>query len=802
MIRNLLYICRSLGRTWKFSTVVVLTLALGLGANAAVLIFANTLLFHPLPYADSDRVVNLWSSSSGQPEPAMTVSPPDFQDWQKRSTSFEGLAAFNVSSGDLVGHESPENVAGAVVTPNFFNVIGIQPMIGRGFDSGDDHQPVIVLSYSLWQRDFGGSKSVIGDKLALGDKPYTVIGVMPPGFIHPEPLWDRTAEFWRPMPDYSAMQRGFRFLRAIGRLKPTVSLGAAASEMNEINSQLAREFPQAGGRRTVLLVPLRQQMFGDMYRPLLLLFFVAGAVLLVAWANVTNLQLARINSRLPQIQIRLAMGARRRQLVFLVFGESLVLTVAGTALGLLLGYLALRALRLVAPSNLRGLELMAIDGRLLLFILALATISCIFTGLPSVWRLGRLSARSAGMQGSTYQGMKTSKHRAQSLIMAIQIALVLPLLIATSILARSFMNLVRVDPGFSGDHMLTLRINLPQSRYPDAEAARNFFKEFMAAVKTVPAVQQVAITSSIPLTETNTQMAAGLSLQQSAPADETKTALYRGVSEDYFQTMGIPLQSGRQFNTTDIESAPAVAIINTTLMHENFPNQDPLGKSVFISRGAAPVSATVVGVVGDIRSQSLASPPAAEIYMPFAQDASLPMAVVVRTYGDPTGIIGSLRNKLAILDKQLTLRETQSMEQILYARTSFSRFAMLLMTFSSFLTLALTLIGVGGIVAYIVSERTKEFGIRLAIGATHADIIKGLLLHILKFAALGTVVGITLAASVKRIPANLVYGVKTDDLLAFAGSGLVLILTVLLASYLPVRNILQIDTTDLLRTER
>src|SRR5579864_1680116 len=377
MIRNLSYICRSLVRSWTFTTVVVLTLGLGLGANAAVLIFANTLLFHALPYSDSDYVVNLWSSSSGQPEPAMTVSPPDYQDWKKRSTSFEAMAAFNVAAGDLVGHDSPENVAGAVVTPNFFNVLGVQPMIGRGFDSSDQYQPVIVLSYSLWQRDFGGTESVIGDKLTLGDKPYTVIGVMPPGFVHPEPLWDRTAEFWRPMPDYSAMQRGFRFLRVIARLKANVSLGAAASEMKEISAQLGREFPENDGGRTVLLVPLRRQMFGDLYRPLFLLFFVAGTVLLVAWANVTNLQLARINSRLQQIQIRLAMGARLRQIISLIFGESLVLTVAGTVLGLLLGSLALRALRLVAPSNIRGLELMTIDGRLLLFTFVLAIISSI-----------------------------------------------------------------------------------------------------------------------------------------------------------------------------------------------------------------------------------------------------------------------------------------------------------------------------------------------------------------------------------------------------------------------------------------
>ena len=807
MTKYLLTILRSLQHNRFFAVVVVLTLSLGIGANAAVIFVANALLFRPLPYADSDRVVNLWSPSMAEPAPVMSVSPADFYDWKRRSASFSEMAAFNIADGDLAGPDHPENVAGAMVTTGFFDVLGVQPLLGRTFDWNDDHQSVIVLAYGLWQRDFGGRKSVIGDRMLLSGKNYTIIGVMPPRFVHPEPVWDRTAEYWRPLPDVSRMPRGFRFLRVVARLKPGVSVLAAAAEMKKIGLQLAAEFPQTNKDKTVQVVPLREQMFGGAYRPLFLLLLVGFAVLVVAAANIANLQLARANSRVQQMLLRLALGARTHHIAVWILGESLVLACLGAIGGFLLGYVALYALRLVAPADLRGLDLVTVDGRIALFALLLAALSALLIGLPPVSRLLRFRAGIHGLLSGPYQETSPSRQRTQSLVMAAQLALVLPLLIATLVLARSFFNLVHQDPGFEPGRLLTLRVNLPSSRYSGPGPVRTFFTELLQKAGSAPGVRSAALTSSVPFTEANTLLPVGISFAPNLPADQAKQVYYRVVSEGFFQTMGIPLHSGRSFNEADTESSPPVAIVNRSFAREYLPGQDPIGKPVFLYKQTGPtnattVAATIVGVAGDVRFESLATAPSPEIYVPFGQDASLDMAVAVRSTGPASGLIGVVRSKAAELDRQLALRDIESMEQIIFSRTSRQRFAVLLITISSVLVFVLALIGAGGIVAYLVSARTKEFGIRMAMGATHGDIIKGVLVHILRFALSGTAAGLFLALAVNRIPANLIYGVRPITLGAFAGSTLVLISTVLLASYFPVRSVLRIDPANSLRTER
>lgn len=802
-MRELMIIFRSLGRNWKFTFVVVLTLSLGIGANSAVMFVMNALMFRPLPYTNSDRVVNLWSSSTGKPEPVMTVSYADFVDWKARSTSFSEMAAFAVASGDLVGDANPENVAGSAVSPNFFDVLEMKPMLGRTFDASDDKQPVIVLGYSLWQRHFGSQVSAIGAKLLLSGKPYTIIGVMPPKFMHPEPSWERSAEFWRPIPDFSAMGRGARFLRVVARLKPSVSFDVAAAEMKMLSLQLAQAYPQTNAGRTALLVPLRLQMFGEMYRPLFLLFAVAAVVLLVACANVTNLQLIRSNSRLVQMLVRMALGAMPRQLFLAMFGESMALALMGAAGGLCTGYLALHVLRLVAPASLHGLDLVTIDGRMVVFALFLALLCTLLIAIPPGIRLIRMRAGSVSQVSTAYfQSVTASRQRAQSVIMAAQLALVLPLLIATVILTRSFLNLMHVEPGFDPRHMLTLRVNLPQSRYRGPEVTRNFFQTLRQSALTIPGVRSVALTSAVPLTELNAELAVGVAFDPGASPGQIQQVYYRVVSEDFLDTFRTPLLSGRNFIETDSSDKPRVAIVNASFVKTYLPGQDPIGKTVFLFKDANPVSVNIVGMAGDMRFKSLAASPVPEIYLPFAQDASLPMAVIVRTDVPPETSVAPLRDKVAQLDRQLPLRDVETMERIVYNGLSISRFAVLLMALSSVLTFILALIGVGGIVAYIVSERTREYAIRIALGATRGAIIRSLMGHIVRFGAFSVVIGLALALTLNHIPAHLIYGVRTLDIFSYSISVAAMIAAVFMASYLSLRGVLRIDPASVLKTER
>lgn len=795
--------CRSLGRNWKFTFVVILTLSLGMGANSAVMFVMNALMFRPLPYTNSDRVVNLWSSSTGRPEPVMTVSYADFVDWKARSTSFSEMAAFAVASGDLVGNTNPENVAGSAVSTNFFDVLEMKPMLGRTFDAGDDKQPVIVLAYSLWQRHFGSQVSAIGAKLLLSGKPYTIIGVMPPKFMHPEPLWEKSAEFWRPIPDFSGMGRGARFLRVVARLKPSVSFEAAAAEMKILSLQLAQAYPQTNSGRTALMVPLRLQMFGEMYRSLFLLFAVAAVVLLVACANVTNLQLVRSNSRILQMLVRMALGARPRQLFLAMLGESMALALMGAAGGICTGYLALHVLRLVAPASLHGLDLVTIDGRMVLFALLLALLCTLLIAIPPSIRFIRLRAGSVSQVNTAYfQSVTASRQRTQSVIMAAQLALVLPLLIATVILARSFFNLVHVEPGFDPRHMLTLRLNLPQSRYRGPEVTRNFFQTLRQSALTIPGVRSVALTSAVPLTELNAELAVGVALDPSASPGQIQQVYYRIVSEDFLATFGTPLLSGRSFTETDTSDRPRVAIVNASFVKTYLAGQDPIGKTVFLFKDTNPVAVNIVGMAGDMRFKSLAASPVPEIYLPFAQDASLAMAVIVRTDAPPETTVAPLRDKVAQLDRQLPLRDVETMERIVYNGVSVSRFAVLLMALSSMLTFILALIGVGGIVAYIVSERTREYAIRIALGATRGAIIRSLMGHIVRFGAFSVVIGLALAVTLNRIPAHLIYGVRTLDIFSYSISVVAMIAAVFMASYLSLRGVLRIDPASVLKTER
>jgi putative ABC transport system permease protein len=795
MIRNFSYLCRSLSRNWSFTLAVIVSLSFGMGGTSAVLILLNGLLFRPMPYANGDRVLNVWSSAKTKPQ--MPVSYADFVDFRRRGTSFTEMAAYSIDSRDFTTPEAPESLNGAMVTSNFFDVLQVKPLLGRTFEPQDGHQPLIVLAYSLWQRDFAGRKSILGETLLLSGKPYTVIGVMPPTFAQPEPLWGQTAEYWCILPDISNLSRGLRFLRVVGRLKPDVSPGAAAAEMRGISTQLAKEFPQTDSEKTVLLVPLRDQMFGRMYRPLFLLLFVAMAVFLIACANVANLQFARSNARAQEMSIRLALGAGMRHLVSWTFAESLLLTCLGAAGGLTIGYVSTRALRLFAPAELRGFDQAAVDARILLLSGLLAVLATFLTAMPSASRL----LRAASWTRITPYREAGVRQPLQNLLLTAELALVLPLVIATLLLARSFSNLTHVDPGFDQQSLLSLRFALPQARYANPSTRSAFFQQLLAISATTPGIRSAALSSSVPLTPANAEVAVDIAFQPD-PNGPSQQVNYHVISESFFQTMGISMLSGRNFTPDDNESGTRVAIINASFAKQHWTaKDDPVGKVVSLRKENRVIALAIVGVVADIHSISLALPPSPELYVPLAQDNSLEMGLILRSAVPPTDLITPIRVQVARLDKQLPVTDVYTMDKIIYDSTTTQRFALILLLISATIALALALVGVGSVVAYIVSQRTREFAIRMAVGATQQAILNSLMRHILKFSLFGLALGLLLALNVNRIPRYLIYGIRTTDLASFVGAPVGLTAAILLASYMPIRAVLRIDPATLLRSE-
>jgi len=728
-------------------------------------------LFRPLPYGEDKNLVMLWTPPKieGVEKKHAVVSYPDFLDWQKRSTSFTAMAAYNITAADLTNIDIPENVAGAAVSSNFFSVLGVSPQLGNGFENTGQDPNRIVLSAGLWQRHFGGSKSVLGEKIFLSGRPYTIVGVLPASFEQPEPFWDRQAEFWIPLPpSFNQFSRRDRLLRVTARLKPGVSISLAQAEMVSIAEQMEKEFPQTNRGLTVQLISLREQMFGEYYRPLLLMFAGALAVLLIACANVTNLQLARMISRSQEMLVRSALGAGRLRLTLWAYGEALLLALAGAAGGMLLAFLIVQALLATGKNNLAILSHANMNVRVLLFIFGLVLIVALLTAIiPTFRMLTHKPGTVLNLNSRSYQSGNAWR-QLRALLVSAQLSLVLPLLIVSLLLSRSFLKLAHVDPGFKPEQALTFRLSLAASRYPDPNQVRSFFSNLSHTLQAVPGVQSVGIVSGLPLTVLNTQQSRGFTLDVDNAPGNSRNAYYRVADQNYLQAMNIRLLSGRNFNEADGLQGQYVAMVNETFVRDYWPGQNPLGKRIRIDGMSANDGwVTVVGTVGDVHYNGLAEVPSAEFYVPFNQDSWRSMAVVVRTNVAPSSILANVKAAVAKQDPLLPLSYVQNLQEIISNATSKIRLSVLVITISAGLAFLLALVGVSGVVAYLVTERRHEFGIRLALGAQVRDILMLVLSYGLKLAVLGCLVGITVGISISHLFSHLIYGIKVLDFISF-----------------------------------
>jgi len=799
------YLCRSLLRSPGYTSAVIVTLILGVGANITLFSLMDAALFRPLPYGEDKNLVMLWTPPKieGVEKKHAVVSYPDFLDWQKRSTSFTAMAAYNITAADLTNIDIPENVAGAAVSSNFFSVLGVSPQLGNGFENTGQDPNRIVLSAGLWQRHFGGSKSVLGEKIFLSGRPYTIVGVLPASFEQPEPFWDRQAEFWIPLPpSFNQFSRRDRLLRVTARLKPGVSISLAQAEMVSIAEQMEKEFPQTNRGLTVQLISLREQMFGEYYRPLLLMFAGALAVLLIACANVTNLQLARMISRSQEMLVRSALGAGRLRLTLWAYGEALLLALAGAAGGMLLAFLIVQALLATGKNNLAILSHANMNVRVLLFIFGLVLIVALLTAIiPTFRMLTHKPGTVLNLNSRSYQSGNAWR-QLRALLVSAQLSLVLPLLIVSLLLSRSFLKLAHVDPGFKPEQALTFRLSLAASRYPDPNQVRSFFSNLSHTLQAVPGVQSVGIVSGLPLTVLNTQQSRGFTLDVDNAPGNSRNAYYRVADQNYLQAMNIRLLSGRNFNEADGLQGQYVAMVNETFVRDYWPGQNPLGKRIRIDGMSANDGwVTVVGTVGDVHYNGLAEVPSAEFYVPFNQDSWRSMAVVVRTNVAPSSILANVKAAVAKQDPLLPLSYVQNLQEIISNATSKIRLSVLVITISAGLAFLLALVGVSGVVAYLVTERRHEFGIRLALGAQVRDILMLVLSYGLKLAVLGCLVGITVGISISHLFSHLIYGIKVLDFISFFVASLLLLCAVLAACYIPARKAVAIQPASSLRVD-
>jgi putative ABC transport system permease protein len=804
---------------WKhrgFTAVAVFTLALGIAASTAIFSVINAVLLVPLPFEQPERLAVLWTKREG--EPRESVSPPDFLAWREAGTAFESLAAFSSVSFNLAGEGPPERLRGVSVSTHFFDVLGVGAALGTTFradPAGQAPWQVVVLSHELWLRRFGGDPHVIGRTVRLNDRSYQVIGVMPERFVWPsitplQSLAEERAELWVPavrhdVPLFSAdveqdfsRERNIRYLRVVGRLKPGVALEGAARVMDTVAGRLAREYPDTNARAGVQVVPLREQLVGNVRHVLWMLLGAVGLVLAIACANVANLFLARSSARRQELAVRVALGASRGRLVRQLLLESVVLALVAGGLGLLGAVWGVDVLLGMGTGDLPRHTEVELDGRVLGFTLLVSVLTGVLFGLaPAVQSSAPdLHATLKGAGGRTVSG----EGRSRSALVVGEVALAVVLLIGAGLLLRSLWRLQGVEPGFQTDNVLTWSLALPPGDYPDERRQGAFFQEVVSRVEALPGVTSAAAVVTLPYDGNDIALALFIEGRPPAEPGQRRELGLQMVTPGYFRTLGIPLRRGRDFASTDTADTAPVVLVSEAAVRRFWPDEDPIGKRI---RLGSPEDGwrTIVGVVGDVRHGGPAEEPRPEVYVPVRQSAFPFMQFVVRTRQEPMALAPAVRAAVAELDAELPLSDVRTLEAVVASATARPRFLSTLV--GVFAALALLLAGVGlyGVIAYMARQRTRELGIRMALGAQPEDVLWLVLGSGMRLAVLGVGLGLLAAWAASRVMGSLLYGVSATDPLTFGGLALLVLGVTLVATWLPARRATRVDPLVALRNE-
>jgi len=805
MIQDLRFGARMLLKHKGFTAMAVLTLALGIGANTAIFSVVYGVLLRPLPFSEPERLVvvsQTWSRggsgplSKGQGKP-FPFSPPNWLDFRAQQTVFADIGASGGANFVLTDNE-PDRVPGANVSAGFFEALRVPPLAGRLFLPEDETfgaPDVVILSAGIWKRRYGGNADILGHTVMVNARPHVVIGIVPDGMRFPD-----DSEIWSPLrfqPEELKERQSF-YLDVIARLKPGVSIEQARTEMEAIAARLGELHPQTNGSVSAGVMPLYEKTIGDAGKLLAPLLGAAAFVLLIACANIANLLLARGSAREREMALRAALGASRFRLLRQLMTENALLCLLGASLGVLLANWAVSAMRQMLPAALPRKDAILLDGRVLLFAAATAVVAAIIFGAAPLLQAVRRDLQDA-LKESAQSSPGRPQRRLLNAFVVAEVALSLVLLAGAGLMLRTLFGLITTNPGFDASNVLTADITLPRARYGQPQQRAAFCDQALQRLRPLPGVQSVSVTNLLPLAGGVT--AHGFKIEGRAKSGLSGTANFRAISPDYFKTLRMGLLRGRGIEERDSAAAPGVVVINEAMARTFWPNEDPIGKRMNIARAGEPEWREVVGIAGDIRHRGLSVPPEPEMYVPYAQQPMQSFRLAVRTTGDPMQLASALRQAVWSVDREQPVMRVQTLEKIVatsHSETTF--YATLLATFAG-LALALASVGIYGALSYSVERRTREIGVRMALGAQRKDVLVLVVSQGFKLAFLGLALGLAAAWAMTRFIETLLYGVRPTDPVTFIGVSLLLLLVAGLASWLPARRATKLDPITVLRHE-
>jgi predicted permease len=803
---------RILLRNPGFTLAAIFVLALGIGANTAIFSIVNAVLLRPLPYQDASRIMQVWHVPPAKSFPGMSlfsVSPANYLDWQSQNRSFEQMAAYGFESFNVGGGERPEAIRGAAVAPGFFSILRVQTVLGRTFSPEEDRPGqghVVILGHTLWRDHFGADTGIVGRNVLLDGQTYTVVGVMPPKFKFP--AW---AELWVPLAwsNEKRAVRGNHNYMVIGRLKPEVAVQQAKADLSAISARLEQQYPEDDKGWGATVVPLREEISGDVRPALLVLLGAVAFVLLIACANVANLVLAKTLARKKEIAIRTSLGASRAAVLRQILAETLLLSLAGGALGLFLARFCITLIQKFLTDRLPSSTEITLDAPVLAFTVFLALLAGILAGLLPAVRFTRTDVNEALKQGQSRGSSDSSGSKTRGLLVVSEVALSLVLLIGAGLMIRSLLRLSSVQPGFDPNNVLTARLTVPGTKFSSPAAQISFYDQVLRQVRATPGVESAGLIDSLPIDDGGSHQPVAVEGQPVVPMADQPEVDVRMISPGYLHAMRIPVLRGRDLNDADVAGRPPVVFISESMAKRFWPNENPIGKHITLTFFPGVVR-EVAGVVGDVKQDSLdQTRPVETLYWPLSQLTVPPseawrsfgMSLVARTSADPASATSGVTSAVHQVDPETPVVGVVTMEGLISASLSPQRFNVLLLGAFAGLALVLAAVGIYSVLSYSVRRRVREIGIRMALGATPSDVLQMVVADGMKPILLGVALGLAIAFALSRVVTSLIYGVRATDPLTFAGVALLLVAVGLLATILPAHRATRVEPVRTLREE-